>query len=38
MKTIADVISKCAHEASAGECNQLMDVVEIKCVPQQDVM
>jgi hypothetical protein len=35
MKTIANAISKCAHE-SVGEIMQLMDVVEIKCVPQQD--
>jgi hypothetical protein len=33
--TIAKAISKCAHE-SVGEIMQLMEVVEIKGVPQQD--
>jgi hypothetical protein len=34
-QSIADVISKCPHE-SFGEIMQLMDVVEIKCVPRQE--
>jgi hypothetical protein len=34
MKTIANAISKCA-QGSLGEIMQLMDVVEIKCVPRQ---